>query len=125
MLVIYTIFLLDAYYTTLPRTSWYDVNYKGNVNKNFFRKYLAYSIEVEVTNDKTRRRRSVENADNFFVGMHNDIHSRNRRAVNGTTVNNVNFEIGTQSECTDPKNPDIACNGPSVDPNRSFRYPFH
>lgn len=128
---------LDGYYTTLPRTSWYDVNYKGNINKNSIRKYLAYSIDVEVKNDgTTRKRRSAEPGSYVTQDPYvfdERIHLRSRRNVVNDTVTtvsptalrsatNVNFEIGSQTECVDPKNPNIPCNGPPVNTSSTFRY---
>ena len=89
----------DGYYSMLPRLSWYQVNYQANINKNGLRKYLAYSVtlekEVEVSEQGTRKRRSVD-------------------------PQSVQFEIGSQSECPEPRNKDVPCNGP-VKKGKKFR----
>jgi len=94
----------------LPRLSWYQVNYQPNINKNGIRKYLAYSITLEPDaqasgDGKRRKRRDIE-------------------AGNGTVFDpassNFEFEIGSQSECPDPRNKNVPCNGP-VQKGKKFR----
>lgn len=94
-----------GYYSTLPRASWYDVNYKKDINKNYMRKYLAYTVKVEVgkKNATTVKRR------------------RRRATTNSTNELNLDLEIGTQTECPSPRDKSIPCNGP-VQPGVTYRY---
>uniref|UniRef100_A0A7M5XET6 Cadherin domain-containing protein n=2 Tax=Clytia hemisphaerica TaxID=252671 RepID=A0A7M5XET6_9CNID len=96
-----------GYYSMLPRMSWYQVNYQANTNKNGLRKYLAYSVTLDAQQSQqggTRKRRALDNQ-------------------NGTVFDpqSVQFEIGSQSECPDPRNKDVPCNGP-VQQGKKFRY---
>ena len=96
----------------LPRISWYQVNYESNINKNGMRKYLAYTIKVP-TNEQGGVSPTVTTR-------------RKRRAIetsNGTVFdpNNFELEIGTQSECPEPRNRNIPCNGPVPD-NQNYRF---
>ena len=109
----YFYFALVGYYGTLPRASWYDVNYRKEINKNLMRKYLAYTILLEVTqkNETTpavRKRRATE--ENTTTGV----------VPSTSQLTNFQFEIGTQTECPEPRNVDIPCNGP-VDESVSYR----
>lgn len=90
------------------------------------RKYLAYSLDVQVPDSSPalRKKRSVEYLDSMF-GEH--AQSRLRRDANNTQPQQAQaggvqeFQIGDQSECKEPQNPDIPCNGPPLDPNVSYR----
>ena len=102
-----TLFLVDGYYSMLPRLSWYQVNYQPNMNKNGIRKYLAYTVKLGQSDQQqspgSRKRRAID-------------------SQNGTVFDpqSIQFEIGTQTECEDPRNPDVPCNGP-VREGQKFR----
>ena len=96
----------DGYYSMLPRLSWYQVNYQANINKNGLRKYLAYSVTLGAQQplQAKRKRRALD-------------------SQNGTIFDpqSVQFEIGSQSECPEPRNKDVPCNGP-VQQGKKFRF---
>ena len=98
---------VDGYYSMLPRLSWYQVNYQPNMNKNGLRKYLAYTVNLPANQQQpSRRRRDIGN-----------------QTGTDPITQSIEFEIGTQTECTNPRNKDVPCNGPVRD-GQKFRY-FH
>ena len=96
----------DGYYSMLPRLSWYQVNYQPTMNKNGIRKYLAFTVNLQ----------DEESQKNATGG------SRKRRDTEiQNTDTSIQFEIGMQTECVEPRNRNIPCNGPVRD-GQKFRY---
>jgi len=94
------------YYSTLPRISWFDVNYKGDFNKNEMRKYLAYTYIAEVTEqNQTRRRRREVSTDS-----------------NSEDPDTFKFVVGAEGECEDTTSVNVPCNAPPLLKDVQFKY---